>query len=263
MSAGVPRTGLQVAWAAWHALLLREAVTRMFSRRAALAWLLLEPAAHVGVLALLFVALRVRHVGGMDAALWSVAGMLAFFLFRRTAQRGAAALDANRALLAYRQVKPVDTVLARCVLEGLVMLLVAGLTLAAAALAGVRLAASDPAGIALAAAGLWLLATGWALVASVLVALVAEAGQVLAMGSTGLMLASGVMLPLASLPPPWRGWLMLNPVAQGVEAVRAGISPFYHHAPELDLAYLYLVALALAVLGLALQLRFARRVVAR
>lgn len=54
---------------------------------------------------------------------------------------------------------------------------------------------------------------------------------------------------------------MLNPIAHGVEGVRAGISDYYHHAPELSLGYLHGVAWCLLFFGLALQVRFRRRVV--
>ena len=70
------RSSWHITLSVWHALLLREAVSRMFSRRSALLWLLLEPVVHILVLALIFSAIRVRHIGGMDTGLWIAAGML-------------------------------------------------------------------------------------------------------------------------------------------------------------------------------------------
>jgi capsular polysaccharide transport system permease protein len=75
------------------------------------------------------------------------------------------------------------------------------------------------------------------------------------------MLASGTVFPLSAVPQPWRDALMLNPVAHGIEGVRAGISAYYHHAPELSLGYLHGFALGLLFLGLALQRRFRHRLV--
>lgn len=257
------RTGLAVTRSALHALVLREAVARMFGRRAALAWLLLEPALHMGVLALIYTVLRVRHIGGIDTGWWIVSGMLAFFLFQRTGWRSTSAIDANRALFTYRQVKPVDTVLARCVLEGLIMVFVASATVAILALWGLRVGIDDPAGLLAALAGLWVLAVGWALGMSVVVALVPEISPALSLAGTGMMLVSGVMVPISQVPTPWRQWLFLNPVAQGVEGVRASLSHAYHHAPELSLGYLGVAALVLVFSGLALQVRFQHKVVAQ
>jgi len=256
------RSNWQVTVAVWRALLLREAVSRLFGRRAALLWLLLEPVAHMAFFVLVFTVLRMRHVGGMDTALWVVSGMLAFFLFRRTASQGQAAVGANLALYTYRQVKPVDSVLVRSFLEGLLMLIVAAIVFTGAWLWGIALQLHSPLMVAAAVLGLWLLAVGWGLAASVATEMVPELGNILGMLMTPLMLVSGVIFPLSAIPYPWREWIMLNPIAHGIEGVRAGIAPYYHAVPELNLTYLYGFTLVLLFLGLALQVRFQRRLVA-
>ncbi len=257
-----PRPHGKVASAALKALVLREAVARMFGRRAALAWLLLEPTLHICALVFVYSVLRVRHVAGMDTGWWIASGMLAYFLFLRTAWRSTQAIDANRALFTYRQVHPVDTVVARCVLEGFFAVMVTSVTLVALALAGLRVGVEDPWGMIAAAFGLWLLAVGWALCLSVAVSLIPEIGVALSIAGMGMMVISGVMFPISQLPHPVREWLFINPVAHGVEGVRASVSRFYHHAPELDLSYLIAFALTLVFAGLVLQVRFKQRVLA-
>ncbi len=253
------RSSWQVTLAAWHALLLREAVARMFSRRIALVWLLAEPAAHIGFMAVVFAVLRTRVIGGVDVVFWLSTGMLAFFLFKRTAVQGTAAIGANLALFTYRQVQPVDTILVRCVLEGFLMLLVAAVVILALALLGVPMSLDDPLRVFASVAGLWLLAVGWALAVSVARELAPEVANMLDMLMTPMMLVSGVVFPLAAVPYAWRAWLALNPVAHGIEGLRAGLSDYYHHAPELDLGYLYGATLVLIFFGLALQVRFRNR----
>lgn len=255
------RSPLQVTLSVWHALLLREAVARMFGKRAAAAWLLLEPVAGIAFMLLVFTVLRTRFIGGMDTALWLSSGLLAFYLFRRTANQGASAVGANLALYTYRQVKPVDTVLSRCVLEGLLMLLIASLVFAGLALAGVPLQLHDPLLVMVSLTGLWLLGLGWGLAVSVATELVPETGNLLSLLLMPLMLISGAIFPLAAIPYPWREWLMWNPVAHGIEGVRAGISPYYHHVPELSMNYLLGCTLVLVFLGLVLQRRFRSRLV--
>jgi capsular polysaccharide transport system permease protein len=252
------RSPLTVTVAVWHALLLREALSRLFSRRAAWLWLLLEPAVHLAFMVFIFTVIRVRHVGGIDTALWLMVGMLGFFFFRRTGSQGANALGANRSLFTYRQVKPVDTVLVRVVLEGLVMLLVSALILSVAGLLGLGSWPSDPLAVMAATSGLWLLGVGFGLVASVLKELVTELDNILSMFMTPMYLLSGVIVPLSVIPYPYREWLMYNPVAHGLEALRLGFAPYYHATPELSLPYLYGWALGLLFFGLLLQARFAR-----
>lgn len=255
------RSNWQVTVAVWHALMLREAVARMFGRRAAVVWLLMEPVSQIGFMVAMFSLIRATHVGGMDTVLWLTSGMLAFFLFRRVASQGAAAIGANLALYTYRQVRPVDTVLVRSWLEGLVMLLTAVIVFTGEALLGVHLQLANPLMVLNAIFGLWLLGLGWGLTASVISELVPEVKELLNLVMMPLMVISGAVFPLSAIPHVWREWVMLNPIAHGVEAVRAGISPYYHHVPEMSTGFLNACALVLIFLGLALQARFRSRLI--
>jgi capsular polysaccharide transport system permease protein len=100
---------------------------------------------------------------------------------------------------------------------------------------------------------------GFGLVASVASELVPELGRVIDFVMMPLYLISGVILPLSTVPQPYREWLMFNPVAHGLEAARLGFAPYYHAVPELSTAYLYGSALVIVFLGLALHRRFALR----
>lgn len=253
------RSPLTITLAVWHALLLREALSRLFSRRAAWLWLLLEPAVHLAFMVFIFTVIRVRQVGGIETALWLMVGMLGFFMFRRTGTQGANAIGANRSLFTYRQVTPVDTVLVRVALEGLVMLMVSVFILSGAGLLGLSYLPSDPLAVIEATAGLWLLGVGFGLIVSVLKELVPELDNILDMFMTPLYMLSGVIVPLSAIPYPYREWLMYNPVAHGLEALRLGFATYYHATPELSMPYLYGWGLGMVFVGLLLQARFARK----
>jgi capsular polysaccharide transport system permease protein len=169
------------------------------------------------------------------------------------------ALGANKALFAYRQVKPVDTTLVRGGLEGFLMTVIAGVQLAGAALLGHRVVPDDPLQVIEAFFSLWLLGVGFGLTASVVTELVPEAGRVIKLVMMPLYLVSGVMFPIAVVPPPYRDWLMLNPIAHGLEAARAGFASHYHMIPGASLSYLHGFALTTVFVGLALHRRFALR----
>lgn len=222
-------------------------------------WLLLEPAAHMAFMVFIFTVIRVRQVGGIETGLWIIIGFLGFFFFRRTGNQGSNAISANRTLFAYRQVKPVDTVLMRAALEGLLMLVVSLLVLTGAALLGLHAVPSDPLAVMEAVFGLWLLGLGFGLVVSVIKELLPELDNLLDMVMMPLYLISGVIFPLSAVPYPYREWLMYNPIAHGLEAARLGFAPYYHAVPELSLPYLYSSALVLLFFGLALHARFAQK----
>ncbi len=253
------RSSLSVTYAVWKALFLREAVHRLSAGRAAWLWILLEPLVHVIFLMLIFTVIRVRLVGGIDTAVWIMVGLLAFFMFRRTATQAMNAVEANQALFAYRQVKPVDAVLVRAGLEGFLMILVAVILFTGAGLYGLAIIPADPLAVLEAMVGLWLVGAGFGLMASVVKDLVPELGKIIELAMMPLYFLSGVIFPIAAVPQPYRDWLLLNPVAHGLEAARLGFSPYYQAVPELSIAYIYSFALGTIFLGLALHVRFANR----
>lgn len=255
----IQRTSAEVTLSVWKALLLRESLTRLFSSRAAWLWVVLEPAFHAGYLMVIFGAIQIRHIAGIDTMIWVAIGLLGFLLFRRTATQAQAGVDANRSLLAYRQVMPVDLVINRALLEGVLMLAIGAIVVLVLALLGYDIRPNDPLALMAAAFGLWALGFGFGLVASVAAELVPELGRLLKLLMMPLYLASGVMFPLQLVPLPYREWLMMNPVAHGLEASRHAMADHYHAVPEHSLPYLVFCALSLTLLGLALHRRFAQR----
>ena len=255
------RTPAAITLSVWKALFLRESLSRLFSGRASWFWLLAEPVFHVAYLMVIFAVIRVNVVGGIDAAIWIMVGLLAFFMFNRTGTQVMNGISANQALFAYRQVKPIDTVLVRAGLEGFLMTIITGILLAGSALFGHSVIPADPLGVFVAFLGLWLVGVGFGLIASVATELVPEFGRVAKLVMMPLYMISGVMFPIAMIPQPYRDWLLLNPVAHGLEAARLGFVPNYHAVPELSVAYLWGFSLVSVFLGLALHRRFALRLV--
>ncbi len=256
---GKHRSSINITLSVWKALFLRESVHRLFSSRAAWLWLLLEPMVHVVFLMFLFGVVSLRVIGGIEAAVWIMLGLLAFFMFRRTGTQGMHAVASNQALFSYRQVKPVDTVLSRAALEGFLMVLVTLVLCLGAALVGLDVIPANPLAVLEAFFGLWLVGLGFGLITSVAQHLVPELGKFVGLLMTPLYFLSGVMVPMHVVPAPYREWLMLNPLAHGVEAVRLGFAPHYQAVPELSIGYLYVSALIGVFFGLALHVHFSMR----
>lgn len=257
------RTSASITLSVWKALFLREALSRLFASRGAWFWLFAEPVFHVAYLTFIFTVIRLRTIGGIDTTLWVIVGMLAFFVFRRTGTQVLNAINANQALFSYRQVKPVDTAVVRGALEGLLMIIVASILLLGAALLGHSVMPADPLSVMAALFGLWLVGMGFGLVTSVLAELIPEASQLIKLVMMPLYILSGVIFPISAIPPPYRAWLMLNPVAHGVEAARLGFAPYYHAVSGLSIGYIYSFSLVSIFLGLALHRRFAAKLVAQ
>ncbi|HMV20311.1 MAG TPA: ABC transporter permease [Rhodocyclaceae bacterium] len=256
------RSSLSVTLSVWKALLLREALTRVSGGRAPWAWLVLEPVVHIFFLAFVMLVVRQRLVAGIDTLSWIVSGLLGFFLFRRTAFQCANAISGNSALFSYRQVHPVDTVIVRFVLEGALMILIACAVYLGVVLAGLGSLPGDPLLVVASAFLLWVFGLGVGLAMSVGIELIPEVDHLFKFAMTPLYLVSGVVFPIALVPQPYRDWLLLNPIAHGLEGLRLGISPYYHVVPGLSLEYLFYLSMCSVFFGLALHRKFAKRLVA-
>lgn len=100
------------------ALIFREIKTRFGGLKLGYIWAFLEPIMFISILSLIMVATGGgREVDGMPRTLFLITGFLPFFLFRSTMDHAMKAVDANRALLTFPQVKILDLVLSRVLLE--------------------------------------------------------------------------------------------------------------------------------------------------
>lgn len=257
------RHSLEITFAVWKALFLREAVTRLSAGRAAWLWILVEPLVHVVMLMALFGFVYHRIVSGVDGAMFVMTGLLAFFMARNTATRCIDAISANGALFAYRQVLPVDTVLVRAMLEGFLLLIVTLVLLVGADLFGYDIRPADPLQVVLGFAGMWLCGLGVGLMLSVTAELVAELGRIARLIFLPLYFMSGVMYPANIIPQPYRDWLLLNPFMDGVELIRGGFFAQYDAVPEASMTYVLGFAMVTIFFGLALHIRFAEKLVTR
>ena len=256
-----PRTSLQVTFSVWRALLLREATMRLFASRGAWFWLLAEPVWHIGYMMVMLAVIKVRHIAGIETTVWVMAGMLSFFAFRRPAIQCMNAVNANSSLYTYRQVKPIDAVITRGILEGLLMIATSVILISVVALVGIDVVPDDPATVLEVFLGMWVIGVGFGLAASVAVELAPEAGRVIGLAMSPLYFTSGVIFPISVVPPPYRGWLMYNPVAHGIEAARGAFASHYHVVAETSMPYFYGCALVILFFGLALHRRYASKMV--
>ncbi|MDE7065872.1 MAG: ABC transporter permease [Desulfovibrionaceae bacterium] len=235
----------------WQALFLREALDRFFGSRAAWAWLVVEPAMHIGFMGAVWGMMRRNSMGGIDVSMWIILGMLSFFLFRRTAVQTLHALDCNKAFFAFRQVRPFDVALVRASVEAFSMFFISLFILGAAAMLGLDVLPDDPLKALSALVGLWLFGLGYGLVTSVCMRLVPDSGHIFQILMMPLYLISGVIMPLIFIPVPYRDWMLWNPLVHGLELVRLGFFNTYH---TLDVSFSYLYSWVLGSIALGLLL---------
>lgn len=244
----------------WKALFLRECLDRFFGSRAGWAWLIIEPGIHIAFMGWIWGMFRRNSMGGIDITVWIILGMLSFFLFRRTAVQTLHARDCNRAFFVFRQVRPFDVAIARASVEAFSMFFISLTILGIAALVGLNVRPEDPLTALAALVGLWLFGVGYGLVTSVGMRLVQDLGHIFQILMMPLYLISGVIVPVSTIPLPYRAWLLWNPLVHGLELVRLGFFPNYHTV-DVSFSYLYAWVLCSLALGMALYRGFETRLV--
>jgi capsular polysaccharide transport system permease protein len=165
--------------------------------------------------------------------LFLLSGQLSFMLLRSLVLRLMESIDANLGLFAYRQVRPVDAVLARAGVELAIFGGMALLILPGAAWAGHGLLPHDPLGLLLALLLLTLLGLAGGLLAAVGThGALALLRPVLKMAFMPLYLGSGAIVPLAHLPQGLREWLLLSPLPHLIESIRIALFGPAYAAPQ-------------------------------
>lgn len=234
------------------ALILRELKSRFGAHRLGYVWVPLEPALHMMVLVVVFGFIRQRVQAGIDFPVFLIVGLIPYLLFKNISLRTMNAMEANRALFAYRQIKPMDTFLSRAIFESAMMLVVYLLMLFFMGSLGFSVTPSAPLVLALIHGLIILFALGFGIVLSVLVDLLPEARLFVQILYMPLYFISGVMFPLSMVPPDLLPWLSWNPVLHFVELARGAFFPGYQMSPEISWGFVLMVTLVSLFVGLFL-----------
>ena len=254
------RSAWAVTRSVWFAMFMREAIGRTMTDRMGWFWMIAEPAL------LLLVMIGIRSFIRGDKLIvnapfipWMLVGMMGFFLIREGMMQGLGAINANKALFAYRQVHPVDGVLVRNVLDGLIRTVIFLLFMVGGLMLGTDFRPDNGFQAIGGWLSLWLFGLGLGLVTSVLGSLVPEVSKIIRMLNMPLLILSGVIMPLNQLPHYLLEYLMLNPIVHGLEYIRHGFFEGYQVVHGTSLTYFWAWTLSSLALGLLMHVRFKER----
>lgn len=235
------------------ALVLREMLTRFGTRRMGAFWMVFEPILHVAIIMFIFTAIRGREVPGMDFPMYLATGMIPFFMMRNIALRLMDAISANQALFAYQQIKPLDTLIARTIVEFSLYACVYVLVIGALAFwGGYTIALHDPlAWFGALATGL-VFSVGLGLVFCVWTQAFPNAKTFIRVMFLPVYLISGVIFPIWNLPQEYLPWLLWNPYLHIIDNLRSSIFVPYPVTYGISYVYPAKVALVTFFAGMAL-----------
>jgi capsular polysaccharide transport system permease protein len=218
-----------------HALLLRELQTRFGRNQFGFLWLFLEPLLLAAAIATLKWALDLGHtIPGVPIFIFALVSYLPYFTFRAIVSRAPGTLRSNMTLLYHSQIRLLDIVIARHLLE-----MAAVITVMTAIAFGIAFFADMlPNNVPALMGGLlllFLLANGLGLMAAAAAAVSEIAERLIHPLIYMTLPISGVLLPLAVMDPGIRAFLLWNPLVSINEMVREGffgdLIPTYFSVP--------------------------------
>lgn len=247
------RTPFQIMKDVLFALVLREYLTRFGSRRMGAFWEVFEPMAHIGGIMFIFTVIRARSVPGMDAPLFLLTGMIPFFLMRNIIFKLMDAIEANKALFSYPNIKIFDTYVARVLVElsistsvYLIFIFIFGFWFEYDILVAYPLEWL----FALLISILFALSLG--VIFSVLTVVMPNLKSFVRILFLPLYLMSGVIFPLWIIPEKYLPWVLWNPIAHIISNIREAVFLNYPHIPGVSQSYPLIWTVAVLFVGLGL-----------
>jgi len=217
------RKPLQIFLAVERALFLRELNIKMSVGKTGLFWTFFEPFMQVTMFILIRIAIMGRSSANYDVVVFMASGFIAFNMFNKVLMSSAGTFVANKGLFNYKQVKPIDTILARV----LVNMFITSIIVLMFLFLGFFFQYDNlkPENILLVFFGyLWLLLFSFSvgLLVAVGNTFFVSIGKLLSIFTFGLMIFSAVFFPLISIPPEYQQYLLYNPLVHFMEMIHAG-----------------------------------------
>jgi capsular polysaccharide transport system permease protein len=256
------RSPLRIQRAVLVALVIRDLRARVQGRWQGLLWMLFEPLTHMLLILALFGFRHNASSTTVEYPVFLITGLLPFFIFRNLARKLPVAINASRAVYSYRQVKPIDALAARAVVETGLYAAVYVAALAILGWLGYDWLPHEPLELLVVSFVIIALGTGLGLLFSVLVHGRPKVQTLIGWIFLPMYFLSGVVIPPTSFSPQFREWLMLNPMLHLIELSRSHFFPHYVEMPGIGLAYPTAFTLVVAALGLSSYRLYRHRLVA-
>ena len=241
------------------ALLMREIITRYGRNNIGFLWLFVEPLLMTLIIVLLWKFIRADQYSTLNMVAFVITGYPLVMMWRNVSNRAIGAISANASLLYHRNVRVLDTLFARMLLE------IAGATIAQIAIVGVLILIGwipTPADVFYMLMA-WLLmaifAIGLGLVICSIAFKVEAFGKIWGTFSFVMMPLSGVFFFVSSLPQQAQQYVLWMPMVHGTEMFRQGYfgaSVITHES----ISYIVLCNLVLLLLGFIMVNDFSKGV---
>tara|TARA_Y100001968_G_C19440804_1_gene762414 strand:+ start:66 stop:1355 length:1290 start_codon:yes stop_codon:yes gene_type:complete len=245
-------------------LVYRELKTRVSQAKFGVIGVFIEPLGQIFMFLILFSLIRGNSKAPLDIILYLASGICLFSVFSDIGIRSANAMIANEALFFYRRVKPIDTVIARTIVEAGLYSIVFITIIIGCYLIREQIILNDITLLILSCVGLLVFSFGLGIFLMVTAHIYPIVLQLTPIMMRPLWFISGVVISLNSIPQWLRPYISWNPILQSIELVRHAFSTNYViRTDEVSLLYLWKCALVSLCFGLWIYTTNEKRLLTR
>jgi len=260
----IKRTPFQIQRAVIFALLMREIKTRFGGHWAGVVWLFGEPLIKLAMLTWMFLFIRGRTVhDGYPYEVYLLVAMLPFSLFSKLWTQLMNGIKSNAGLYGYKQVKPLDALVARTILEVMLAVLVFILCFLTLWRIGSRPTwPQDFLAYLAVVLNFVLIGFGLGIISAVALHFSPRVSLAVSLLSMPLQILSGAVFPIHNLPLEVLSWMLFNPLVHLVELARYTFLPGYVMIQGVNFMYPVAWVLGTWTLGLSLYWVWRQRLAA-
>ncbi len=247
------RSSFRITKAVIFALVLREMRGRFGRRRFGAFWVFFEPGIQVALIMTIYTFRGLTVRNGIDFPLFLVSGIIPFYLMRNMALQTMGAVDGNRALFAYKQIKPMDTMFARAIVETAIYAVVYAIFMFILGFFfKFEITLIDPIKWLMVLSIGLLLSFSLGVLFCLLVDVLPEFKTFLRIIFFPIYLLSGVLYPIWIMPREIMDWLLWIPYLHIIDELRMATFPYYpdHYGVNLMYPLKFAVIVALISFGL-------------
>jgi len=254
------RNYIQIFLAVQKALFLRELNMRFSVSRIGLFWTFFQPFFQVLLFVIIKVFLFGRTADNFDYAVFIALNFTAFNMFKNIVIKSMGAFTANRGLFVYKQVKPIDTIIARSMVE----VFITGIIILTFMMIGSYFQFDmHVKNLSMVALGyLWLIvfSFSFALFLAVANTFIQSVSNIIGFLMYALMFGSALFYTVDMLSPELQTLLLYNPLTHFMEMIHG----FYFYTLDdryVDYSYMALWTVTLLFIGLWLYIKLEKRIV--
>lgn len=247
------RSSAKIVKSVLFALILREMRGMFGARRFGAFWMFFEPVMQIGLIMAMFSFRSVTLTSGIEMPLFFMTGMIPFFLLRNVVTKGMEAVNANRALFGYKQIKPFDTVVARTLMEAalyacvyVIFMFILGFGF------GYDVSIRDPIKWTVVIVIGLAFSFSLGLLFCILGEMLEESKVVVKILFFPLYLISGVIFPIWIFPEEVLNWLLWNPYLHIIDELRLATFDYYPDHPGVSVLYPLKATMLMLLLAMGL-----------